>query len=114
MMVVYNYLFKLCGALFPFFIIAIRIILIKTTLKSVAPDAEIINSSDKRLGFMYVGITLMRALIYGVTLLSKGETMSDHILREFPPCLSASLPPSLPPCLPPSLPLSLSGSSFFH
>mmetsp|Transcript_5533 Transcript_5533/g.13428 ORF Transcript_5533/g.13428 Transcript_5533/m.13428 type:complete len:306 (-) Transcript_5533:501-1418(-) len=78
-MTTYNYLFKLMGPIFPFMILGIRIILIATCLITLAPGAPLLNVNDHRITFIFVAITCMRALVYGTTLLSSRESMSDHI-----------------------------------
>jgi len=78
-MTTYNYLFKLMGPIFPFIILAIRIVLIATCMISLAPGAPLLNVADHRITFIFMAITVMRLFVYGSTLLSSRESMSDHV-----------------------------------
>mmetsp|Transcript_32461 Transcript_32461/g.63419 ORF Transcript_32461/g.63419 Transcript_32461/m.63419 type:complete len:308 (+) Transcript_32461:264-1187(+) len=78
-MVTYNYIFKLMGPVFPFLILAIRVLLIITCITTLTPGAPLLNVNDQRITFVFVAVTTMRLLVYGATLLSSRESMSDHI-----------------------------------
>jgi len=77
----FNRMFKLYGVMFPFAVLALRVLALLLSKRKVSLVSEL-----KNVVVIYIVITVGRIGVYMLTLLSPQESMSDHIFLGLSVC----------------------------